>query len=313
MPWQGKRKWDLFSERNENIHRAQRKLVNHIYSLSSMKKLEPYVDDAVTFFLTKLSTMEGQRIDVSRWSRLFAYGQQTLSYCVMSLTSIDVIGEVTFSKRFGFLDEGKDDGVFTMFDNILQCANWVGYIPWFYWASVWLAPIIGNHLAVTQRDGKLLQVTAQAIQERKQRGSDRHDMLEQLLDVQREKPDKLDDICVTSMAASNIFAGSDSTSVSISAFLYHVLRNSDCKQKLTEEVDASAKAEKIDHGTVFDLEVVNNMPYLQACMYEALRYHPAGGIFLGRVVPPGGMKIGGQYIPGGVSLSPKTRLHTDTI
>ena len=75
MPWQGHRKWDLFSERNENIHRAQRRLVNHIYSLSSMKKLEPYVDDAVTFFLTKLSTMDGQRIDVGRWTRLFAYGQ----------------------------------------------------------------------------------------------------------------------------------------------------------------------------------------------------------------------------------------------
>lgn len=231
----------------------------------------------------------------------------------MNLNSLDVIGEVTFSKRFGFMDEGKDDGAFTMIDNILQCANWVGHIPWFYWANIWLAPIIGNRLAITQRQGKLLAVTAQAIQERKQRGSDRHDMLEQLFDVQREKPDKLDDISVTSMAASNIFAGSDSTSVSISAFLYHVLRNPGCKQKLIEEVDASAKAENIGHGTVFDLEVINNMPYLQACMYEALRCHPAVGVSLGRVVPPVGMKIGGQYIPGGVSLSLSQHLHTDTV
>lgn len=34
MPWQGNRKWDLFSERNESIHRAQRRLVSHIYSLT---------------------------------------------------------------------------------------------------------------------------------------------------------------------------------------------------------------------------------------------------------------------------------------
>ena len=313
MPWQGNRKWDLFSERNENVHRAQRRLVSHIYSLSSMKKLEPYVDNAVTFFLTRLSKMEGQRIDVGRWTRLFAYGQQTLSYCVMNLNSIDVIGEVTFSKRFGFMDEGKDDGAFTMIDNILQCANWVGHIPWFYYANVWLAPIIGNRLAVTQRQGKLLKVAQEEIQERKERGSDRHDMLEQLFDVQREKPDKLDDISVTSMASSNIFAGSDSTSVSISAFLYHVLRNPECKRKLIEEVDASAKANNISHGTVFDLEVINNMPYLQACMYEALRCHPAVGVSLGRVVPPAGLKIGEQYIPGGVSRSLRTRLHTDTV
>ena len=312
MPWQGNRKWDLFGERNENIHRAQRRLVSHIYSLSSMKKLEPYVDNAVTLFLSKLSTMEGKRIDVGKWTRLFAYGQLAPSYCVTLLNSIDVIGEVTFSKRFGFIDEGKDDGAFTMIDNILQCANWIGHLPWFYWTNVWLAPIIGNRLAIFQREGKLLQMTAQAIQDRKQRGSDRHDMLEQMFDVQRQKPE-LDDISVTSMAASNIFAGSDSTSVSISAFLYFVLRNSDCKQKLIEEVDSRAKAESISHRTVFDLEVINNMPYLQACMYETLRCHPAVGVSLARVVPSDGMKIGGQYIPGGVSLSLRRRLHTNTV
>jgi hypothetical protein len=31
MPWQGNSKWDLYSERNESIHRAQRRLVSHIY------------------------------------------------------------------------------------------------------------------------------------------------------------------------------------------------------------------------------------------------------------------------------------------
>lgn len=278
-----------------------------------MKKLEPYVDQSVTFFLNKLSTMEGQEIDVNKWVRLFAYGEQTLFSCVMNLTSIDVIGEVTFSKNFGFMESGKDDGAFTMIDAILKCATWVGHIPWLYWLNVRLAPIIGNHLAVTQRQGKLLKLASQEIQERKQRGSDRHDMLEQLFDVQREKPDKLDDICVTSMAASNIFAGSDSTSVSISAFLYYVLRDPGCKQKLIEEVDASARAENISHGTVFSLEVVNNMPFLQACMYEALRCHPAVGVSLGRVVPSVGMKVGGQFIPGGVSLSLRISLHTNTV
>ena len=224
-----------------------------------------------------------------------------------------MIGEVTFSKRFGFMDEGKDDGAFTMIDAILKCAVWVGHIPWFYKLNVMLSPIIGNRLAIMQRQGKLLKLAHEEIQERKVRGSDRHDMLEQLFDVQREKPDKLDDISVTSMAASNIFAGSDSTSVSISAFLYYVLRNPDCHKKLIEEVDASAKAGGIEHGSVFTLEVVNNMPFLQGCMYEALRVHPAVGVNLGRVVPPVGMKIGSQHIPGGVNLSPRMCLlaHTD--
>lgn len=267
-----------------------------------MKKLEPYVDSAILFLLKKLAAMEGEKIDVGRWTRLFAYGKSIASIIRQGLTFVDVIGEVTFSKRFGFMDEGIDDGAFTMIDNILQCANWVGHIPWFYHLSVWLAPITGMHLAITQRQGKLLQISQQNIKDRKERGTDRHDMLEQLFDVQREKPDKLDDVCVASMAASNIFAGSDSTSVSISAFLYHTLRNPEVKKKLTDEINEHAAKHNVPHGTVFDLEIINNMPFLQACMYEALRCHPAVGCNLGRVVPAAGLQIGDQFIPGGVSV-----------
>ncbi|KAL3482853.1 cytochrome P450 [Aspergillus germanicus] len=288
MPWQGNRKWDLFSERNESIHRAQRRLVSHIYSLSNMKKLEPYVDSAILFLLKKTGFHGSKSADIVR---------QDL------ICSTDVIGEITFSKRFGFMDEGIDDGAFTMIDNILQCANWVGHIPWFYYLSIWLAPIIGNRLAITQRQGKLLQISHQNIKDRRERGTERNDMLEQLFEVQREKPDKLDDVCVTSMATSNIFAGSDSTSVSISALLYHTLRNPEVKKKLIDEVNEHAAKNNIPHGTDFNLEIINNMPLLQACMYEALRCHPAVGVSLGRVVPPSGLQIGEQFIPGGSGIS----------
>lgn len=200
------------------------------------------------------------------------------------------------------MDDGVDDGAFTMIDTILQCANWVGHMPWFYYLSVWLAPITGIHLAITQRQGKLLQMSQQNIKDRKERGTDRNDMLEQFFEVQRAKPDKFDDVCIASMAASNIFAGSDSTSVSISAFLYHTLRNPGVKKRLIEEINEHAAKHNIPHGTVFDLEVINSMPFLQACMYEALRCHPAVGVSLGRVVPPSGLQIGKHSIPGGVRL-----------
>jgi cytochrome P450 len=43
------------------------------------------------------------------------------------------------------------------------------------------------------------------------------------------------------------------------------------------------------------------MPYLQACIYEALRMHPAVGMSLPRVVPADGFEIEGVFLPGGVS------------
>ncbi|KAI7968612.1 hypothetical protein EIK77_006631 [Talaromyces pinophilus] len=102
------------------------------------------------------------------------------------------------------------------------------------------------------------------------------------------------------MVASNIFAGSDSTSISVSAFIYHIIKNPQYKARLVAEIDEAAKANNIKHGEIFPIDVGNNMPYLQACLQEAIRCHPAVGMNLGRVAPPQGVEIDGTYIPGGV-------------
>lgn len=50
------------------------------------------------------------------------------------------------------------------------------------------------------------------------------------------------------------------------------------------------------------LEQAKHMPYLQACLYEGLRLHPAVGMSLPRVTPPGGVEIDGRFIPEGVGV-----------
>jgi cytochrome P450 len=199
------------------------------------------------------------------------------------------------------MESGNDDGAFSMIENSLRSAAWVGYVPWVYWTNLRLSPIIGSHLAVTARQGRLLAFAAKAIAERKERGSEHEDILSQFFSVQQEKPE-FNDMSITSMVASNIFAGSDSTGASISSLLFYVCKNPDSKKKLVDEIDAVAKAQNIQRGEVFSLETANGMPYLQACMWEALRCFPAVGMNLGRVVPPSGVEIDGQYIPGGVSV-----------
>lgn len=42
------------------------------------------------------------------------------------------------------------------------------------------------------------------------------------------------------------------------------------------------------------------LPYLQACIKEGLRMHPATGLPLARVVPPEGATVAGTFFPGGV-------------
>jgi cytochrome P450 len=211
----------------------------------------------------------------------------------------DVIGEVTFSKRFGFMESGKDDGAFAIIENSLRSAAWSGYVPWIYWLNARLTPIIGNRLAVTARQGSLLKMAAAAIAERKERGSSHADVLAQFFDIQKQKP-IFDDISLTSQVSSNIFAGSDSTAISLSAMLLYLLKNPEKKKILLAEIEAMAQKNNVKQYGIFSLEMANDMPYLQAVMWEAMRLHPAIGMNIGRRVPQGGVTIDGRYYPEGV-------------
>ncbi|KAF9870466.1 cytochrome p450 family protein [Colletotrichum karsti] len=250
--------------------------------MSSLKELEPYVDSGIRVFLGKLSEMVGRTVDMGNWVQLYAF---------------DVIGEVTFSKRFGFMDVGSDDGSFQQIENALISAAWIGQVPWFYWLHDYLSPVIGNWLGITSRHGSLRQFAAREVDARQDRGSDHQDILGKLLEVHHQKPDQFDGSDLVSMATSNIFAGSDTTAISIRSIIYYMLKNPESKRKLVEEVDELWKQGKLsDPITVSQSE---NMPYLQAAMYEALRLHPAVGMTLPRVVPKGGYEIDGRFMPAG--------------
>ncbi|KAI9713247.1 MAG: hypothetical protein M1820_001234 [Bogoriella megaspora] len=280
--WQGHRKFDLFAERDERLHGQQRRLVSRPYSMESLKDLEPYVDDAVRVFLSNMEKSKGQSIDMGNWVQLFAF---------------DVIGEVTFSKPFGFMENGRDDGSFKAIQAALWSASWLGQVPWVYWMHDRLMPYIGNHLSVNNRHGGLRTFAATEVSSRKERGSGRKDILSKLFTIHDERPGEFDHAAVVSMATSNIFAGSDTTAVSTRAIIYYLLKNPLCKQKLIDEIDTFRAQGKISDPV--SLSEADNMPYLQAVMWEALRCHPAVGLTLARVVPSEGATIDGHFIPSG--------------
>ncbi|THX98745.1 cytochrome P450 [Aureobasidium pullulans] len=280
--WQGHRKFDLFAEKDEKLHGKQRSLISSAYSMTSLKDLEPYVDDSVKRFLDAMSERQNQVVDMGKWAQLFAF---------------DVIGEITFSKSFGFMDAQADDGSFAQIEGALQSAAWIGQVPWLYWLHDRLMPIIGNRLALNNRHGSLRTLAVKEISARMDRGSERKDILSKLHKAQSDKPGELDDNAVISMATSNIFAGSDTTAISTRAIIYYLLKNPQYKQRLIEEIDDFRRQGKLSNPV--KLAEADAMPYLQAVMYEALRCHPAVGMSLPRVTPAGGATIANTFIPGG--------------
>jgi cytochrome P450 len=297
--WQGHRKFDLFAERDEKLHGKQRSSISSAYAMTSLKDLEPYVDDTVNRFMDAMSERQNQVVDMGKWAQLFAFGKQnhTPQALTQSDNPEDVIGEITFSKSFGFMEAQADDGSFNQIEGALKSASWIGQVPWLFWLHDRLMPVIGNHLALNNRHGSLRTLAAKEISARMDRGSDRKDILSKLHAAQKDKAE-LDDNGVISMATSNIFAGSDTTAISTRAIIYYLLKNPQYKQRLVEEIDNSRRQGKLSNPV--KLSEADSMPYLQAVMYEALRCHPAVGMSLPRVTPAGGATIADTFIPAGV-------------
>jgi cytochrome P450 len=97
-----------------------------------------------------------------------------------------------------------------------------------------------------------------------------------------------------------IVAGSDTSSTTLSATLYYLLRNPACLQLATREI-RSTFSEREDIRTGPKLQSCH---YLRACIDEAMRMSPAVPGLLPRRVLPGGLDIPAMnlHIPAGVDV-----------
>jgi cytochrome P450 len=94
----------------------------------------------------------------------------------------------------------------------------------------------------------------------------------------------------------NSFAGSDTTAISLRAIFYYLIHNRHAYDKLLNEIHTTELSDIVSYAEA------SKMPYLQACMKEAMRLHPAVGMLLERIVPAEGTTIEGVWLPGGTVI-----------
>jgi cytochrome P450 len=131
----------------------------------------------------------------------------------------------------------------------------------------------------------------------------RGDLLEQFLKAKADHPEFMTDERVLVMATSMAFAGSETTAISLAATFYYLLRNPASLTKLRAELDQAVTDGRlrpvIDSKGMVTWAEAQRLPYLDACIKEAFRLHPAAGLPLERIVPESGAEIAGQFVPGG--------------
>lgn len=95
-----------------------------------------------------------------------------------------------------------------------------------------------------------------------------------------------------------IVAGSETTASLLSGLLMWLLRSPDAYRKLTDEIRSNFATAADMHFTK-----LQDLPYMNACIDEALRIFPPIPTGLTRTVPKDGDTVAGEFLPGGVTVS----------
>lgn len=180
--------------------------------MSTLLEFEPAIDVTTEFFMKRLDELfapsdgqQGPACDFGKWLQYYAF---------------DVIGQLVFPKRIGFLEKNEDVGGII---KSIKGNAWLitlGQIPWLdQWFRKGRFQLPFRAKAVTS---PVVQWTVARMKERLTRTKQEDsvlighgDMLSRFLKAQEASPDMVDDTRLISYTQMNVTAGSDTVSISL--------------------------------------------------------------------------------------------------
>ncbi|KAL3450480.1 cytochrome P450 [Aspergillus insuetus] len=120
------------------------------------------------------------------------------------------------------------------------------------------------------------------------------DFFQALMEDKQGKPHNLEWGEIIAEVGAIINAGADTTSIALTNVLEMLLHHPADLQKLRDEVDSVLTEEEV----IAPHDKVKNLPFLRACLDEAMRLSPPTSAGLPRRTPAEGTQILGEWIPG---------------
>ncbi|KZV77158.1 high nitrogen upregulated cytochrome P450 monooxygenase 2 [Peniophora sp. CONT] len=190
-------------------------------------------------------------IDLSRWMGFF---------------TADFMGDMSFGGGFELIRDGADvQGMWHILESGVKSNAILAHVSWF---ALMYHRIVGGN-----RD-RLRSFARENVQRRLKLGADRKDLFYHLSDEEGYEPrplpsDHLARVCAEGALA--IVAGADTTAITLTGVLFHVLTDARIRKQLQEEVDASFP----DGEEPLDAMKLSKMDFLTGCINESLRLYPA--------------------------------------
>ncbi|KAK7431850.1 hypothetical protein QQZ08_001468 [Neonectria magnoliae] len=303
----------LFNTRDRVEHSRKRKMISHTFSTKSINQFEPYVHGNLELFVKQIDNLiangqpKGDRkeahLDCLPWFNYLAF---------------DIIGDLAFGAPFDMLRTGVDmtevratpdsPPIYASAIEILnrrgEVSATLGCFPQLKPYAKWLPdPFFSNGLNAVQN---LAGIAIARVKARLDNPppKERMDLLARLMEGRDENGQPLGREELTAEALTQLIAGSDTTSNSSCALLYHTVRTPGVLKKLQAELDAEIP----EDVAVPNFDMVRDLPYLNCVLNETLRFHSTSGIGLPRQIPENspGVTIHDHFYPPGSVLSVPT-------
>ncbi|CAE6363336.1 unnamed protein product [Rhizoctonia solani] len=285
---------NVFNVRDKAVHTMKRKRIANVFSAQNVQAFESGVRSHIEKFCVQLDTRCEQAL------KEFSY------------IAFDIMSDLALGIPFGLI-EGQKDSIHAALSLVSE--KNVENLPVIHMIAQGAtgAMALGSHSPflekihlfgaswhtpdfIARRD--FVEMTRAAVNTRVSRMEngivdDENrgvDFLDKLFEVTNADGSPLSRDEIDAEALVTIGAGSDTTSNSLGALCYYVASNPQVKKKLHQELDSvQVSVDKNESESAYDLakfERVKNLPYLNACVKEALRLYSTGGGGLPRVLPP---------------------------
>jgi len=293
----------LFNTRDRAEHTRKRKTVSHTFSAKSVGQFEQYMHHNLELLQKqwdqRAATKNGgwYQMDALNWFNYLAF---------------DVIGDLAFGAPFGMLEKGRDfaevrktpdaEPTFAPAIEVLnrrgEVSGTIGILPQIKPYAKYLPdPFFSNGMKAIEN---LAGIAVARVNERLARpDTDRVDLLARLMEGRDETGNKLGRKELTAEALTQLIAGSDTTSNTSCALLFHCLQHPAVIRKLQRELDDALPGDDVP-----TYAAVKDLPYVDAVIKETMRIHSTSSLGLPRLIPPGpGLTINGHHFPQGTVLS----------
>jgi cytochrome P450 len=216
----------------------------------------------------------------------------------------DIMGDLVFGKSFGTLAANPENrNAIHLLGRAARRNYTVACMPFWHQSGLerWLPPFRGLFLDRLQYLAFGKRQVVERSKNTSLENSGRKDIFHYLLSA--KDPDTGEGMPQSELYMESntlIVAGSDTSSTTLSATLYYLLRNPACLEQVTTEIRSTfSNKDEIRSGPK-----LQSCHYLRACIDEAMRMSPAVPGLLPRLVLPGGLDIPAMnlHISAGVDV-----------